>query len=282
MLRAKIAERTIELNGCDSMPHAADFSLFASVDAPVQFRMDVLDQNVLPVPLEPPTETCGEWRKWQLENGKTRVIHNSRNVTLETDERFTHVQMCIHPALEQRDVFQYLQVARAFSWHLQHYGGCLLHSAGVSLNGDGVALCGKSGIGKSTLARHLQTITDTVILSEDLPAVVEHATGMRLYGTPFCGGDTQCADGWAPLCTIVLLRQAPHNRLYTAPAEEAVYELLGAVSRPSYMRQTSELAVDRVMHLTQCVPILLFENDGTAQAAAYLTDALSSKGILHR
>lgn len=91
----------------------------------------------------------------------------------------------------------------------------LFHAAAVSLDGKGYMFLGKSGTGKSTHARlWLQNIPGTELMNDDNPAVRIKADGTAVvYGTPWSGKTPCYRNICAPLGGIVLLSQAPYNRI---------------------------------------------------------------------
>ena len=94
-------------------------------------------------------------------------------------------------------------------------GTVLFHAAVVSLDGRGYMFLGKSGTGKSTHARlWLQNIPGTELMNDDNPAVRIKADGTAVvYGTPWSGKTPCYRNICAPIGGIVLLSQAPYNKI---------------------------------------------------------------------
>jgi hypothetical protein len=91
----------------------------------------------------------------------------------------------------------------------------LFHAAAVSLDGKGYMFLGKSNTGKSTHARlWIQNIPGTELMNDDNPAVRIKADGTAVvYGTPWSGKTPCYRNISAPIGGIVLLSQAPYNRI---------------------------------------------------------------------
>ena len=91
----------------------------------------------------------------------------------------------------------------------------LFHAAAVSLDGKGYMFLGKSGTGKSTHARlWLQNIPGTELMNDDNPAVrIKADRTAVVYGTPWSGKTPCYRNISAPIGGIVLLSQAPYNRI---------------------------------------------------------------------
>jgi len=73
-------------------------------------------------------------------------------------------------------------IHRYIEWLLRQEG-LLLHAAGISCNGRGIALAGFSGMGKSTLALHLMG-EETTFVSNDRAIVTESGNSGSLFGVP--------------------------------------------------------------------------------------------------
>ncbi|MEM7117498.1 MAG: hypothetical protein AAF614_34010 [Chloroflexota bacterium] len=115
------------------------------------------------------------------------------------------------------------------SYLLLEQNGCLIHSTGLIRNGQGYLFVGKSGAGKSTVARI--SAPTTKILSDDLTLTQYRDGEMSVFGTPFWGdfkGDNVNNFG-APLQGIYFLRQADKNDVTQLAVGPAMRQLLGSV-----------------------------------------------------
>lgn len=94
-------------------------------------------------------------------------------------------------------------------------GTVLFHAAAVSLDGKGYMFLGKSGTGKSTHARlWIQNLQGVELMNDDNPAVRVKADGTAtVYGTPWSGKTPCYRNISAPLGGVVLLSQAPYNKI---------------------------------------------------------------------
>ena len=274
-MRARIAGHSIELIGCDTMHNADKFACFPDTKDAVDCRIEVvLQTDTFSLPSDAPLMQVGDWRAYPCERGK-RFFHRSRMMQIEADEAFTSVILTFCTAMPS---VLYLQVQQMINTYLVLHGGALIHSVGLTFANKGILLCGRSGVGKSTMAHLLQAIDPRVtVLSEDMPALMQDESGFTIWGTPLCGDDEQCTNESARLDRVILLRQATTNRLITPTGAEAVYELLTVLSRSAYAEKAATVATDRIMALAERVPILLFENDGTHEAAQMLYTYLQTE-----
>ena len=140
----------------------------------------------------------------------------------------------------------------------------LFHSATVSFEGKGYMFLGKSGTGKSTHARlWLKNINGVELMNDDNPAVRIKPDGTTVvYGTPWSGKTPCYKNVSAPLGGIVLLSQAPYNKISRESVVVALSSLLCSCSvmiwdRSSYdcIMRTIEQVITRcgVWHL-ECLP----------------------------
>ncbi|MDR2887768.1 MAG: hypothetical protein LBV26_07210 [Bacteroidales bacterium] len=90
-------------------------------------------------------------------------------------------------------------------------GGILIHASGVNLNGAGYLFCGRSGRGKTTMARLWESCGATVIHDDRL--IVRHTeAGYTMFNTPVYSGET---PRLSPLGTIYAIE---HGHTNTASA----------------------------------------------------------------
>lgn len=276
-MRATFAGHTFELIGCETMHNADKWARFPCKDSRADCTVRVTVQDELLAHCTEWQTQTGDWRTQECD-GRRRFHHRYRTLRIETDDRFADTHLTFSTQMPQMDTILYLQVQHMMGSYLLLHGGCLIHSAGLVLNGKGVLLCGRSGVGKSTMAKHLcRQDASVTVLSEEMPALTVGENGFTVHGTPLCGGDEQCCDAHAPLSQIVILKQARENRLIIPCAEQAVFSLLEVISRSAYEQTVATAATDTVMLLAEHMPIVVFENDGTDEAARMLRTHLQTK-----
>lgn len=109
--------------------------------------------------------------------------------------------------------------------YLPQRGGVLLHASAVRHEGTGYVFAGRSGAGKSTVARLLADRAE--VLSDELVAIRRMPSGWWVFGTPFWGEFTRAGVNLsAPLHAIYLLRHATQHRLEPLPRRDALTALL--------------------------------------------------------
>lgn len=280
MQYATIAAHTVGLCGCERLLHADKLSRFASDGSPVRQTITVVSADVLDVPTGHTTGTHRHTAWITAAHGGV-LFHRDGLFRLDYTADFSQCTLTLRNGVKDSEVLQYLYTVQCFAYHLLATDGCLVHSAAVASAKGAVLLCGASGVGKSTVATHCLAHDPTLtVLCEDMPALRMTEKGTHVYGTPFCGQDTRCAAGSAPLSAIVLLQQGEHNRLARAHPADAFGTLLSCIPAPVYAPPLQERAVASAQTLCETQEIWLFENNGTAEAARYFLKEATENGWL--
>jgi len=164
-------------------------------------------------------EPVFEFRWWKEIAGWLVCSEDYREGQLVTTGRYT--KMAIDNALM---VLYALATASA--------GTVLFHAAVVSHEGKGYMFLGPSGTGKSTHARlWLKHIEGTALVNDDNPVVRVIDNGSAIvYGSPW-SGKTPCYRNVSyPLGAIVLLSQAPYNKICRMGGIHAYASLVASIS----------------------------------------------------
>ena len=108
----------------------------------------------------------------------------------------------------------------------------LFHAAVVSHGGKGYLFLGPSGTGKSTHARlWLQHIEGTELVNDDNPVVRIADDGtVVVYGSPWSGKTPCYRNVSGPLGGIVMLSQAPYNKIRRLGGIESYVALMESIS----------------------------------------------------
>lgn len=163
-------------------------------------------------------------------------------------------------------------VARA----LAERQGCYIHAAGMILNGHGLLFVGHSEAGKSTvvtlLRRHGEILCDDRIILRRTPRRPE---GFEIHGTWSHGDVADVSPAGAPLRAILLLEQAPHNRLVPVrEKKEIVRRLPFFVVKPLITADWWEKTLDLVGLVAREVPVYRLQFDKSGRVADALEPLL--------
>jgi hypothetical protein len=108
---------------------------------------------------------------------------------------------------------------------LARQGGFLLHAASAVRNGRAFLFAGRSGAGKTTIARLAPA--DARLLTDEISYVRREVEGYVAYGTPFAGELAQPGENLrAPVAAIYLLAQGRNTRVEPVNSAAAALGLL--------------------------------------------------------
>ncbi|GIV19131.1 MAG: hypothetical protein KatS3mg023_0882 [Armatimonadota bacterium] len=137
--------------------------------------------------------------------------------------------------------------------YLPQHEGLILHASAVSHGGKGYVFAGRSGAGKSTVARLLADRAE--VLSDELVAIRHMPSGWWTFGTPFWGEFTRAGVNLsAPLQAIYLLRHATQHRLEPLPRRDTLTAILQCSLQFAEGAQVAEWMLNVVSALAREVP----------------------------
>ena len=136
---------------------------------------------------------------------------------------------------------------------LLRLGAVVLHACGVVMDGRGYVFCGRSGIGKTTMARMWRD-RGAVLLNDD--RVILRVTGneVRLHSSPWHGEEREVTAGDVPLAGFFHLSQAIEHRLTPISGALAGARLVATAIAPFYAADGIALLLEQVDHFTRLTP----------------------------
>ncbi|SHM97257.1 hypothetical protein SAMN05720472_2838 [Fibrobacter sp. UWR3] len=144
----------------------------------------------------------------------------------------------------------------------------LFHSAVIKHEGYGYMFLGKSGTGKSTHARlWLENIEGTELLNDDNPVVRVFDNEIRVFGSPWSGKTPCYKNDSCALGGIVLLIQAPYNKIERLRGIEAYAALVPSISGKRWDKQIADGLHETENALAMRVPTWYLECLPDADAA---------------
>ena len=156
-------------------------------------------------------------------------------------------------------------------------GTALFHSATVSLDGKGYMFLGKSGTGKSTHAslwcKHIDSVE---LMNDDNPAVrVKPDGSATVYGTPWSGKTPCYRNVSAPLGGIVLLSQAPYNKITRLNGIGAYAAIVPSISGKRWDARIADGLHETENALASNVPVWHLDCLPDADAARLCRDTIA-------
>lgn len=194
----------------------------------------------------------------RIEERNGAVVMHRGNAVGEWDRRL-HRGRLVQPRTDFAPPAQYADygcdsfLRVILSFRLLESGGLLVHASGLVRNGNGFLFAGRSGAGKSTVAR--LSSGDCLVLSDDLTLASPPGAGGTIFGTPFFGDFGAAGSNvGAPLKGICFLRQAPFARATRLSPAAAVQRLLPSVVSFSRSREAMAAVLGAAQDLCTRVP----------------------------
>ncbi len=172
------------------------------------------------------------------------------------------------PHLSEDDC-EYLMSGSCFYYKLVDFGGLLLHSSAVIMDGKAYLFSAPCGTGKSThTSLWIKAFGEdrVQLLNDDKPALRCIDGEWYAYGTPWSGKYDKNVNVKAPVAGICMLQRGKVNKIEPYGGYKAVHALLEQTTRtktPEFMNKMLEL-LDK---LIQTVPVWRMECNMELDAA---------------
>ncbi|HEV8306525.1 MAG TPA: hypothetical protein VGW35_02560 [Methylomirabilota bacterium] len=136
---------------------------------------------------------------------------------------------------------------------LAHRGGIVVHAAGAIRNGRGFVFAGRSGAGKTTIARLLREAGFDIVGDE---RVILRLDGdrVRLHGTPWPGDLGVVSARSAPVAALFTLDQARATRATPLSAAGVSRAILPRCRLPVWDRDGMALLLDTIAEIGARLP----------------------------
>lgn len=161
-----------------------------------------------------------------------------------------------------------------FLTHAIRHSTLQLHASLIDDQGRGVVFLGPSGVGKTTQAERWAEYRGAAILNGDMVFIQKTPDGYLGWGTPWHGSSPYCLNTSVPVKALVVLKQAPENRLRKLTGFEKVAEISGSVFYPTWLEDGMDLCSDTLNHLLTDLPVYRLDNRADREAVDLLAREL--------
>ncbi len=153
----------------------------------------------------------------------------------------------------------------------------VLHTAYMLRDGEAILFSAASGVGKSTQAGLWQTYRGTRTVNGDRCLLRKEYGIWRAEGWPVCGSSGICHVESHPIRAIVMLSQAPDNRVERLTQGNAFTQIFSQITLNKWAKRSVVQAMDLVENLIQEVPVYHLACNISEDAVACLEQALEEK-----
>ena len=185
------------------------------------------------------------------------------------------VEICTRPETPNCSILNMLLVA--FLPVIACNNGLLFHASLVEYEGRAVSFTASSGTGKSTQADLWHEHLGAEIMNGDRAFVRRFDEEWRAYGSPWAGSSPYIKNVKAPLAGIVVLKQAPENRIRRLNAAEVMAYLYNNVRYPFWDEEATAASLETLDALIREIPIFLLECRPDEEAVRITRDAIFGK-----
>ncbi len=139
-------------------------------------------------------------------------------------------------------------------WHLATRDGLWVHCAGAVRNGRFFLLAGRSGRGKSTLARILQDSGHFQVSSDEVNVVRMYRGTITGFGTPWYSSAQLTHNISGPVKGLFFLEHARENCIAPMSKGEALQRMLKQVFLPWFDEPTLQRILSTLETVVQSIP----------------------------
>jgi hypothetical protein len=196
------------------------------------------------------------------------------------NRNFSEGEILLHP-----DFFEPGQAVDPLSTPLDEllYGALLargrgaeIHGCGlIDAHGNGHLFVGKSGAGKTTMARLWQDLPGTTILSDDRIILRKLEGKIWMYGTPWHGDGGMASADLASLERIYFLEKGPRNELVPMTKAEGALMLSACSFPPFYNREAMEFTLGFVGEVAGEIPCFELRVVPDRRVVEFIIDQIS-------
>jgi len=177
------------------------------------------------------------WTQYNLDSqvavvlhGKDAVPYGALSIDRATGEgAFSYAATFLLDEASRFRLTRYPLVELTYLHLLTPHRGLILHACGLCIEDQGFLFLGKSGAGKSTMARLWMERGLGTLLCDDRIIIRQSDGGYVMFGTPWHGDIPAVSPASVPLSRLYLLAHDTECRLTPLRASDAVSRLMSCV-----------------------------------------------------
>ena|GEM_PF-1175780 len=235
----------------------------AAAESPpaAQLILEAADHTLPDLAAAVPAWSCETWRLRRTAEGSSvleihTLPHNDWVAVADADADFTRARL--RPIFGRRGApsgvaLNYPSDQVLLTNRLLRLGAVVLHACGVVMNGRGYVFCGRSGIGKTTMARMWRNRGATLL--NDDRVILRVVNGeVRLFSSPWHGEEREVKAGNVPLAGFFHLTQATAHRLTPLTGALSGARLVATAIAPFYAADGIACLLEQADQLTARAP----------------------------
>lgn len=208
-----------------------------------------------------------------------RISENvSPEITIYLSDEFLEKKSAENPLITP-EMNEYIYTGSVFYSGLILFGGFMLHSSAVLMDGRAYLFSASSGVGKSTHTGMWQKVFGkdrAKILNDDKPAIRIEKDGIYAFGTPWSGKTDLNINVKAPIAGICFIERGKTNKIRRENGGAVIGKLMAQTIRP-YDEKDMELLLGHVDKVLTEVPVYTLSCD-ISEEAVYVAYNAMSKG----
>ncbi len=201
------------------------------------------------------------------------------DMTIYLSDAFVEEKQKENPHLSL-DECEYIFTGSVFYTGLLQFGGFMLHSSAILMDGKAYLFSASSGIGKSTHTALWQKVFGTErvkILNDDKPAIRLLKDGIYACGTPWSGNSDLNINIKAPIAGICFLERGETNKIRRVNGGSVISQMLNQTIRP-YETEDMDLLLTYIDKVLNGVPMYMMSCNMSDDAARTAHREMTKEG----
>jgi len=152
-----------------------------------------------------------------------------------------------------------LEEMMIFESVLPHFNAFMLHSSLVKYKDSAIIFSAPSGTGKSTQANLWVKYENARVLNGDRSILRLKEDGWYAYGSPWTGTSQIYVNDSAKIGALIILKQAPYNKLTKMSPIEAAKGVISEAMMPYWEENLLNISLELVEKFITDIPVYMLE-----------------------